>query len=167
MHRRGLQNISCTVSASRASLRHAHSTSVDLQKHVKPSPQNNPKKKGKSTLPPPPKDRKFIGSLDGGRRSTTRIRDAPEHVHKNVREVIKAYARGTRKPGQVENTSALERSVQTSVPSLTKTQFFSEEALEVESTLDQEELVEVQSLQPGTFIEIRRYVRDILRFFRS
>ena len=169
MHRRGLQSVSSTASGSRVFLRNAHANAVGSKKPAKQQqpPPAHPKKKNKPPPPPLPKDRKFLGSLDGGRRSTTKIRDAPEHVHKDVRDVIKAYARGTRKPGQIEETATLEKSVQSTVPSLTKTQFFSEEGPDLEPALEPEGLETTQSLLPGTFVEIRRYVCIVFRVIQS
>lgn len=162
MHRHGLQHISSTAARSRTFLQYAHSHTINTGKSVESPSRAYSKKQGNPSLPPLPKSKKFSGSLDGGRRPTKESRDAPNRTFEGVREVIQAYARGSRKPGQTDTeTAALERIVQSTVPSLNKTQFFSKTEPDADPVFEQDEFLTIQSLLPGTFIELRRYVLNV------
>lgn len=162
MHRRGLQHISSTAARSHTFLRYAHSHTINTGKSVESPPRANSKNKGKPSLPSFPKSKKFIGSLDGGRRSTKESRDVPSRTFEGVREVIQAYARGSQKPGQTDTeTAALERIVQSTVPSLNKTQFFSKTEPDADPVFEQDEFLTTRSLLPGTFIELRRCLLNV------
>ena len=153
MHRRGLQHISCSVSGKDVLTRCIHRGAAASLNSAKPTPQPPPKGKGKATLPPPLKDGTVTRSVDGGRRSAPKRRYVPKDVQRSTEELIESLAQYACKG------PPLEQSVQSTVPSQTKTQFFAEPAPEVAADFSaQEDFGESRSIQAGTFIELRRYV---------
>lgn len=100
-----------------------------------------------------PKNSQYLGPLDGTRRTSRKLGEAPPSLHSDVRQVIKSYVGASRKPDLLVRTKELAARVQRTVPSMEKQRFFAQDPV-----LEDEEGAAKEDIQPGTFVEIRRCV---------